>query len=193
MVLLRYTYISIGGPFYTHSNPNAIALIFQSDSLDLVTALLPVIHIPPACADELASHGWDKPLRSASSQIKIQCLTEAEKETAWSIAQAIALHPLSRDSAPDDHLGEAQAMALATRPEFAYDVLLLDELAARAVAEEIGLTLSGFAGVLLAAVQEGLLTSDELKKRLKACQQQGTYYSETFIEQVYLAAKGEKL
>jgi len=104
----------------------------------------------------------------------------------------IAFHPLSRDPVPDNHLGEAQAMVLAARPEFANDVLLLDELAARAVAEESGLTLAGFAGVLLVAVREGLLTAEELKRRLEICQQQGTYYNEAFIEQVYLAAKGDR-
>lgn len=71
-------------------------------------------------------------------------------------------------------------------------MLLLDELAARAVAEELGLTLSGFAGVLLVAVREGLLTAEELKRRLETCQRQGTHYSEAFIEQVYLAAKGDR-
>lgn len=81
-------------------------------------------------------------------------------------------------------------MALAIHPEFVNDVILLDELAARAVADEMGLTLSGFAGVLLVAVQEGLLTADELKERLETCRRQGTHYSVLFIEQVYLAAKG---
>ena len=90
---------------------------------------------------------------------------------------------------PDNHLGEAQAMVLAARPEFAKDVLLLDELAARAVAKELGLNLSGFPGLLLVAVQEGLLTAEGLKKRLEICQRQGTHYSDEFIEQIYLAAK----
>ena len=113
-----------------------------------------------------------------------------EEEMAWAIARQIASHPLSRDQVPDHHLGEAQTMVLAARPEFVNDALLLDELAARAVAEEIGLPLSGFAGVLLVAVQEGLLTADELEERLKTCQSQGTHYSEAFIERVYLAATG---
>lgn len=173
------------------SDTGPVISIFQSDSLDLVTTLLPVIHIPPACVDELVRHGWGKLLQSAGSRIETHYLIEAEEETAWAIAQAIAFHPLSRDPVPDNHLGEAQAMALAARPEFANDVLLLDELAARAVAEEMGLTLSGFAGVLLVAVQERLLTTDELKKRLETCRWQGTHYSEAFIKQVYLAAKGE--
>jgi predicted nucleic acid-binding protein len=71
-------------------------------------------------------------------------------------------------------------------------VLLVDELAARVVAEQMGLTISGFAGVLLVAVQEELLTANELKERLETCRQQGTHYSEAFIEQVYLAAKGDR-
>ena len=83
-------------------------------------------------------------------------------------------------------------MVLAARPQFVNDVILLDELAARAVAEGIRLTLSGFAGVLLAAVREGILTADELQNRLEICRRQGTHYSEAFIRQIYLAAKGEE-
>ena len=186
--------MAIREPGMTHaiSDTGPLISVFQSDSLDLVTTLLPVIHIPSACVDELVRHGWGKSLRSAGPQIKTHYLTRAEKEMAWTIAQAIALHPLSRDPVPDNHLGEAQAMVLIARPEFVNDVLLLDELAARAVAEEIGLTLSGFAGVLLVAVQEGLLTADELKERLETCRRQGTHYSEAFVRQVYLAAKGDE-
>jgi predicted nucleic acid-binding protein len=179
------------GVTYAISDTGPLISIFQSDSLDLVTTLLPVIHISPKCVEELAQHGWGKSLQSAGSRIESHFLTQAEEEMAWTIARQTAFHPLSRDPVADNHLGEAQAMALAARPEFVNDVLLLDELAARAVAEEMGLTLSGFAGVLLVAVQEGLLTADELKKRLDTCRQQGTHYSEAFIEQVYLAAKGD--
>jgi len=56
----------------------------------------------------------------------------------------------------------------------------------------MGLTLAGFAGVLLVAVQEKLLTADELRKRLGTCRRQGTHYSKALIEQVYRAAKGER-
>jgi predicted nucleic acid-binding protein len=47
-------------------------------------------------------------------------------------------------------------------------VLLLDELAARVMAEETGLKPLGFTDVLLVAVQEELLTADELEERLEA-------------------------
>jgi len=186
--------MAIREPGATHaiSDTGPLISIFQSDSLDLVTTLLPVIHIPPVCLEELIRHGWGESLQSAGSQIESHSLTQAEKEMARTIARQIAFHPLSRDPVVDNHLGEAQALALATRPEFVNDVLLVDELAARVVAEQMGLTISGFAGVLLVAVQEGLLTANELKERLATCRQQGTHYSEAFIEQVYLAAKGDR-
>jgi len=185
--------MSIRKPGVTHaiSDTGPLISIFQSDSLQVVTSLLARIHIPAACVDELIRHGWEASLRSAGSGIESHFLTQAEEEVAWAIAGQIASHPLSRNSVPDRHLGEAQAMVLAARPEYVNDVLLLDELAARAVAEEIGLPLSGFAGVLLVAVQEGLLTADGLRDRLKICQSQGTRYSEAFIERIYLAAKGD--
>jgi len=184
--------MAIREPGATHaiSDTGPLISVFQSDSLELVTTLLPVIHIPLACEDELITHGWEEALQSAGSRIEHHVLIQAEEEMAEAIARQIASHPLSRDPVPDNHLGEAQAMVLAARPEFINDVLLLDELAARAVAEDLGLTLSGFAGVLLVAVQEGLLTADELKRRLEICRQQGTHYSEALIEQVYLVAKG---
>ena len=80
-------------------------------------------------------------------------------------------------------------MVLVQRPEFADSVLLLDELTARAVAMDLNLRVSGFAGVLLLAVDEGLLTADDVKRRLERCQQQGTHYSSAFIERIYQSAK----
>jgi len=183
--------VAIRKPGVTHaiSDTGPLISVFQSDSLDLVTTLLPVIHIPQVCVDELVRHGYRGALQSAGGRIEIHVLEEVEEEIAQAIARRIALHPMSNDPVPDNHLGEAQAMALFTRSEFANDVLLLDELAAREVAEEMALPLTGFAGVLLAAVQEGFLTADELKERLETCQRQGTHYSKAFIEQIYLAAK----
>lgn len=82
-------------------------------------------------------------------------------------------------------------IALALRAEYRNDLLLLDELAARAVAHEKGLKLSGFPGVLLLAVQVGLMSPDGLKTRLEKCRAQGTHYGVSFIERVYAMAKQE--
>ena len=87
------------------------------------------------------------------------------------------------------HLGEAQAIVLAVREDYQNDVLLLDELAAREVAKQQNVKLSGFPGVLLLAVQGGLITAEELRSRLEICRQHGTHYGKRFIEQVYKMAK----
>ena len=183
--------MAIREPGATHaiSDTGPLISIFQSDSLELVTTLLPVIHIPSACRDELIRHGWSQSLQSATSRIEVHSLTESEEEMARTIARQIAFHPLSRDPVPDSHLGEAQAIVLAKREEFINDILLLDEQAARVVACQEGLQITGFPGVLLLAVRRGLITPTDLKQRLIICQQQGTHYSTSFIEQVYLAAQ----
>ena len=78
---------------------------------------------------------------------------------------------------------------MALRPEHRNDLLLLDELAARAVAKQKGIKLSGFPGVLLLAAQTGLISAEELKTRLEMCREQGTHYRTNFIQQVYEMAK----
>ncbi|RLC76817.1 MAG: hypothetical protein DRI61_12595, partial [Chloroflexi bacterium] len=125
--------------------------------------------------------------------IKVHKLTEEERSLAKQIARRIALHPISRDRVPEHHLGEAEIMVLAQRPEFKDALVLLDELAARKIAEEMGLLLSGFIGVLLLGVQKGLLTAEELKGKLEQCKRLGTRYSNALIEWAYeLARKEEK-
>jgi len=61
---------------------------------------------------------------------------------------------------------------------------LLDELAAREIARELELRVSGFAGVLAKAGLEGLLTADEIRRLLTICRNKGTRYSIAFIEEV---------
>ncbi len=115
--------------------------------------------------------------------------TPGEEKRALAIAKQIAEHPDTNDPTVENHLGEAQAIALALRPEHRDDLLLLDELAARAIATRMGVKLSGFPGALLLAVQGGLISADELEKRLERCREQGTHYGVTFIRQVYEMAK----
>lgn len=75
-------------------------------------------------------------------------------------------------------------MIIAIRPELGRVRILLDELAARAVAEEAGLQVTGFPGVVGRAGLDGLLTKDEIRHLLDLCQQQGTHYSNQLIDHV---------
>ena len=89
-------------------------------------------------------------------------------------------------------MGEAQAIVIALRREYRDDLLLLDERANRAVARQQGLTISGYPGVLLLAVQGGLISATDLKERLERCREQGTHYRQDFIEQVYDMARSRR-
>lgn len=173
------------GETYAISNTGPPISAFQSNSFSLLTQIFIKIQVPTACVTELIRHGWGDEMKSASSRLIITELTSIEERRAFSIAEQIAKHPDTNDSIAENHFGEAQAIVLALRPEHQSDLLLLDELAARAIAKRIGLKLSGFPGALLSAVKFDLISAEELKTRLELCRQQGTHYGVNFIEQVY--------
>jgi predicted nucleic acid-binding protein len=137
----------------------------------------------------LEKHGWTEEVQAASLKLVVVKLTINETKRAMTIAEQIAQDPDSDDLVAVNHLGEAQTIVLALRPEYQNDLLLLDELAARSVAKKMGLKISGFPGVLLLATQSGLLSAEELRARLETCRQKGTHYATTFIQQVYEMAK----
>lgn len=182
-------------PGVTHAVTNTGPLIsaFQSNSVGLLRQIFPVIHGPAACVVELEAHGWKAEVSAARRQLVSVKLTGSEEEQARAIARKIARHPASSDPAAANHLGEAQAIVLSRRPAHRNDVLLLDETAARAIAKEAGLRLSGFPGVLLLAVQGTLISAEELKARLELCRARGTHYGAGFIQRVYeMARRGRR-
>jgi predicted nucleic acid-binding protein len=86
----------------------------------------------------LVYHGWQQELESVVDKLVTMKLTAREAKTARSLAQEIAEQAGSKGREVDTHIGEAQAIILALRPEHRDDILLLDELAARAVARRQG-------------------------------------------------------
>lgn len=171
------------------SDTGPLISICQSDSMDLIVTLFGGIHTSTTCQQELVRHGWGEAIAQMGPTFVVHTLTDHEVVQAQLLAQRIATHAASKDPEPSNHLGEAEVMVLVQRPEFAVSVLLLDELAARGVASELNLNISGFAGILLLAVSAGLLTADGVKERLERCRLQGTHYSLAFIERVYTSAK----
>ena len=171
------------GITYAVSNTGPLISAFQSNSVELLTRIFVEIHTSPDCVAELVGHGWKEAVDAASKLVIVE-LTSDEEDQALRIAEQIAQHPNTSDATVTNHLGEAQAIVLALRTDYQNDVLLLDELAARAVAKQQNVKLSGFPGVLLLAVQGGLISAEELRTRLEVCRKQGTHYSARFIEQV---------
>jgi len=177
------------GVTYAVSNTGPLISTFQSDSFSLLANLFAEIYIPAACLAELKRHGYDVDVQAASPQLVVVDLTVREESRALTIAEQIAQHSDANDPVAVNHLGEAQAIVLALRSEYRRDLLLLDELAARAVAKQFGLKISGFPGALLLAVRGNLISPEDLQARLLACRAQGTHYGLTFIRQVYNMAK----
>ncbi len=177
------------GVTYAVSNTGPLISAFQSDSFALLAHIFAEIHTSTVCMAELTNHGWEEEVRAASPKLVIMKLASGEERRALAIAKQIAQHPDTNDPIAEHHLGEAQAIVLALRSEHRADLLLLDELAARAIAKQMGVKLSGFPGALLLAVQGGLITAEELKVRLEKCREQGTHYGASFIKQVYEMAK----
>ncbi len=177
---------------YAICDTGPLVSAFQSDSIALMTEVFHRILITSVCRTELEEHGWREELEDASSQIRTMELTPDEVAGAITVANRIAEHPASKDRAPESHLGEAGAISLALRPEHRQDVVLIDELAARGVAADSDLVLSGFPGVLLLAARGGLISAEDLRARLESCRRQGTYYSESLIQEVYTMATGSR-
>ncbi|HYN86911.1 MAG TPA: hypothetical protein VER55_00205 [Ardenticatenaceae bacterium] len=172
------------------SDTGPLISIFQSGSLELVAGLFGAIHTSEGCITELIEHGWGEVLVQAGAQIPNHRLTRDELLQAAEIAQRIATLPEAGDSEPDTHLGEAEVIVLSQRPQFAGSVLLLDERAARTAASGLTANVAGFAAVLLLAAERGLLTPDDVRRRLERCREEGTPYSIAFTERVYERARG---
>lgn len=155
----------------------------QSQSLPLLSALFDEIHIPSGVMAELAHHGWSDSLAKFSN-LRVMSLTIEEQESAQTVTRQIT-EQSRRPSSEQIHLGEAEAILLAQRTTPKYDAVLLDELAARTVAKSHGLTVIGFGGVLLLAVDRGMMSPDELRDRLEHCRQLGTHYGPSLVQSLF--------
>ena len=69
------------------------------------------------------------------------------------------------------------------------ELILIDELAARNYATKMGPRVTGFPGILLMATRTKVLTPEDLKSLLESCRDQGTYYGQQLIEDVYRMAQ----
>jgi predicted nucleic acid-binding protein len=170
------------------SNTGPLISAFQCGRVDLLKRYFSVIYITTAELTELEKHGWADAIRELINEgfvSVIEELTEREKELAQGVARRIAADSTSHDPDWRSHLPEAEAIVLTQqRAPLVVGQILLDEKAARKVAQELGLPLTGFPGVLGRAGLDGLLTQDEIRQLLQMCRQQGTHYSDELIETV---------
>lgn len=86
-------------------------------------------------------------------------------------------------------LDEGEIAALALALERKVQNVLIDELPARQIAEQLGLRVSGLLGVLIRAKQRGLITS--VKPLLDRLQQEGKFWIGGELMEQVLQAVGE--
>ena len=168
-------------------NTGPLLSAFQCDGVDWLKRYLSRIYVAPTQPAEFAKHGakheFQKLLDEQYASI-VPDLSEAEKTRAVRLSEKIAAQPTSGDLNPAGHLPGAEMLVVATRPELECKIVLLDEKAARTVAGELGLRVTGFPGILARAALDGLLTGADIRRMLKQCQEQGTHYSNALIDHV---------
>jgi predicted nucleic acid-binding protein len=169
------------------SNTGPMISAFQCAKVDLLKRYFDAIYIVSSQLNEFERHGAGEQIQKLIREgfiIVASDLTSIEQARAEEIARRIAESPSASVSDYQHHLPEAETMVLMQRRELNCQWILLDEKAAREVAEEIGLNIIGFPGVLGRAGLDGLLSKDEIRRLLTLCQQQGTRYSNALIEHV---------
>lgn len=175
------------------ANTGPMISAFQCDRIDLLEQLFRMIHIPSIALPEYEKHRVGDEVQTLRDKglVQVQTLGRSEAKRAATIAQQIAASPLSHDPNPDSHHAESEAMVLMQRKALGAHFILLDELAARDVAKTLGLSVTGFIGVLTLAYERGLITVEEIEPALRTCQAQGTHYSNQLIDTTIRALRGE--
>lgn len=155
------------------SNTGPLISALQCNGIDLLKHYFSVMYITASELVELEKHGWANEIRGLINEgfvSIVEELTEREKEMAENVAKRIATDPTSRDPAWRNHLPEAEAIVLVQqRMHLMIEQILLDEKAARSVAQELGLPMTGFPGILGRAGVDGLVTRDDIRRLLRTC------------------------
>ena len=153
------------------SNTGPLLALVEIGQLELLRQLFGAIVIPPAVRTEILS----EPAQDA---------VQAALASGWIAEQSPTDLGAVRVLRNDLDAGESEAIALAQ--ETALDWLILDDLAARHLAEALGLPVIGTLGVLLKAKDAGHLSA--LKPVLDQLRQSAFYISDPLYRQVLQSA-----
>lgn len=176
------------------SNTGPLISALQCSRLDVLQQFYDSTHIPAGVRTELADHGASlevQELVRTNFPIVHDDLTTEECAMAEAIAAAIADSPESRNKNPEHHRSEAEAIVLMGRKELQAIELLLDEAAARQTADQRGIPIIGFPGILIPACGQGLISPEAVREALLDCRKQGTHYGSAFVERIYRQLREE--
>jgi len=145
--------------------------------LEWLRAIYGSVVIPAAVWNEIAVGGKDFPEA---------CAVRSAMTDGWMNVESVQGEPTLVTDAELD-AGETEAILLARKLNA---VLVIDEMAGRAVAEQMGLEITGTAGVLLRAKLSGLTMS--LKGELDRLQHETTFWLADDIREELLRQASEQ-
>lgn len=151
-------------PLLVVCNSSPIIALAQIEALDLLRMLFTTVVVPPAVRGEIQSIALPE----------------------WILVQPLAQTLDARVAAASLDAGEREAIGLAI--ERGADLLVLDDLPARALAARLGLSLIGTVGVLLLAKQRGLV--EQVRPLLDALRRAEFFLSDGLYRRI-LALAGE--
>jgi len=150
------------------ANSTPLINLAKIGRFELLEALFGTLTIPPAVYNELVIRGHGRPG------------AEETAEASWITVQTPSETPLLQLLAEILDRGEAEAIALAH--ELKAELVLLDELHGRRIAQSLGLRVRGTLGLLAEGYRRGLVKDIEADLRLLVAE--GTWIAPALMEQI---------
>jgi predicted nucleic acid-binding protein len=162
--------------FIAVANTGPLVSIFQCRIIVLLEIYFEQIHIPVSIVQELEKYNASELLDRLIYQgiVIVHHLTEMEKSEATQRAIETAASPPAKDKEPISHLAEAETIVFMQRLLPITNYTLLDELASREIAGRCGLPVTGFAGILIMACRDKLISPEQVRQLPLICQAQFT-------------------
>jgi predicted nucleic acid-binding protein len=154
------------------SDTTPLISLMKIGQLDLVQRMFGEIQIPDAVFKELVSN---KRFQEESRQIRESSFIKTVK-----VADTEAVDRLRQSTGLD--IGESEAIILSDSVKA--NLLLMDEVKGRSVAQQMGIQLMGTVGMLMAAYKEGLLSKNEILTCIDILKNSGRHISGRLYDQL---------
>lgn len=154
------------------SDTTPIITLSKIKRLDLLQKLFKNILIPQAVYSELTSN--------VQFQNEADAINDAKYIQVVDVYDVKAVELLRRATGLD--LGESEAIIFTDNCKA--ELLLIDEVKGRKVAKQMGLSVMGTLGILMAAYNEKFISSDEIKEYIIVMKKVGRHISDKLYAQL---------